>query len=65
MFEETLRIDYSNHILGLRLNFFVASLLFVAGIAWFLRTQGLQPRRADPGAQAACHALDLGSRERR
>ena len=48
MGEELLRVDPAHHILGLRLNFFVASLLFVAGIAWFLRTQGLQPRRLIP-----------------
>jgi prolipoprotein diacylglyceryl transferase len=39
MFEETLRIDYSNHILGLRLNFFVALALCVLGLAWFAAIQ--------------------------
>ena len=39
IFEETLRIDPSHHILGLRLNFFVASALFVAGLLWFAWTQ--------------------------
>ena len=43
--EELLRVDPAHHILGLRLNFFVASLLFVAGVAWFLRTQGPRPLR--------------------
>ena len=43
MFEETLRIDYSNHILGLRLNFFVAMLLCIAGLVWFV------------GIQRGCH----------
>ena len=38
--EELLRVDPSHHILGLRLNFFVASLLFAIGVAWFLRSQG-------------------------
>ncbi len=42
MFEETLRIDYSNHILGFRLNFFVALALCVAGLLWFARIQGLR-----------------------
>ena len=37
--EELLRVDPSHHIFGLRLNFFVASLLCVIGIAWFLRSQ--------------------------
>jgi prolipoprotein diacylglyceryl transferase len=39
MFEETLRIDYSNHILGMRLNFFVAMLLCIAGLLWFVGIQ--------------------------
>ena len=39
MFEETLRIDYSNHILGLRLNFFVALVLCIAGLGWFVAIQ--------------------------
>lgn len=42
--EELLRVDPSHHVLGLRLNFFVASLLFVIGIAWFLRSQGHSAR---------------------
>jgi len=37
--EELLRVDPAHHILGLRLNFYVASVLFLAGAAWFLRTQ--------------------------
>jgi hypothetical protein len=40
IFEESLRIDPSHHILGLRLYFFVAAALFMAGIAWFAHTQG-------------------------
>jgi len=35
LFEETVRIDYSNHIFGMRLNFWVALLLCLAGLAWF------------------------------
>jgi prolipoprotein diacylglyceryl transferase len=37
--EELLRVDPAQHILGLRLNFYVASVLFIAGIAWFVRIQ--------------------------
>jgi prolipoprotein diacylglyceryl transferase len=37
--EELLRVDPAHHILGLRLNFYVATLLCVAGIAWFIRIQ--------------------------
>jgi prolipoprotein diacylglyceryl transferase len=44
IFEETQRIDYSNYILGMRLNFWIASLLCVAGLAWFARLQ----RRPEP-----------------
>ena len=39
IFEELLRVDPAHHILGLRLNFFVAAVLTIAGAAWFLRTQ--------------------------
>src|SRR3954447_1957820 len=38
--EELLRIDPAHHILGMRLNFWVATLLFVAGLVWFARIQG-------------------------
>ena len=42
--EELLRVDPAQHILGLRLNLYVASMLCVAGFAWFLRIQGWRPR---------------------
>jgi prolipoprotein diacylglyceryl transferase len=35
LFEENLRIDYSVHILGMRLNFWIALLVCLAGLAWF------------------------------
>jgi prolipoprotein diacylglyceryl transferase len=50
IFEETLRIDSSEHFLGLRLNFYVAGVLTVAGIAWFARTQHKGKRAAAQGA---------------
>jgi prolipoprotein diacylglyceryl transferase len=37
--EELLRIDPAHHILGMRLNFWVACLLFLAALAWFARIQ--------------------------
>jgi prolipoprotein diacylglyceryl transferase len=37
--EEFMRIDPSHHILGLRLNLYVAILLCAAGLAWFAWTQ--------------------------
>ncbi len=50
IFEETLRIDYSNHILGLRLNFYVASLLCLGGLLWFVGIQrGWRPPVRLPG----------------
>jgi prolipoprotein diacylglyceryl transferase len=43
IFEETLRIDYSVHILGMRLNFWVALIGTLAGLAWFARIQFAKP----------------------
>jgi len=43
--EELLRVDPAHHILGLRLNFYVASLLCLAGIVWFVQIQRAGPRR--------------------
>jgi prolipoprotein diacylglyceryl transferase len=37
--EELMRVDPAHHIFGLRLNFYVASILCLAGIAWFVRIQ--------------------------
>ncbi len=37
--EELLRVDPAHRILGLRLNFYVASILCLAGTVWFLRVQ--------------------------
>jgi len=37
--EELLRIDPAHHVLGMRLNFWVASLLCLAALAWFARIQ--------------------------
>ena len=41
--EESLRIDNSEHFLGLRLNFYVASVLTIAGLAWFVISQRRKP----------------------
>jgi prolipoprotein diacylglyceryl transferase len=43
IFEELLRTDPAHHIAGLRLNFFVALMLCIVGLAWFARTQRRQP----------------------
>ena len=43
IFEETIRIDYSQYILGMRLNFWVAIIGTVAGLIWFARLQFRRP----------------------
>jgi prolipoprotein diacylglyceryl transferase len=51
--EELLRTDPSKHVLGLRLNFWVASALFLAGMAWFWWIQRRPvptPTRSSPAA---------------
>lgn len=40
IFEELLRVDPAHHLLGLRLNFFVAGALVLAATVWFVRVQG-------------------------
>jgi prolipoprotein diacylglyceryl transferase len=59
IFEELLRVDPAHHIFGLRLNFFVASLLTVAGLLWFIAIQrgGGRPRRTRRGAAVVSIAL--------
>jgi prolipoprotein diacylglyceryl transferase len=37
--EELLRVDPAHHIFGLRLNFYVATLICLAGLIWFVRSQ--------------------------
>jgi prolipoprotein diacylglyceryl transferase len=51
--EELLRIDPAHHILGLRLNFYVASTLFLAGLAWFARIQRATPAITGQALRAA------------
>ena len=51
IFEELLRVDPSHHILGLRLNFYVASSLMLLGVAWFVRTQRDVRRNDDDRSQ--------------
>jgi prolipoprotein diacylglyceryl transferase len=48
IFEESLRIDSSVYILGLRLNMYIACILTVVGAVWFYRSQ----RRPLPAAAA-------------
>jgi prolipoprotein diacylglyceryl transferase len=46
IFEELLRVDPAHHIFGERLNFWVALLLTIAGLAWFAYTQRARARGA-------------------
>jgi prolipoprotein diacylglyceryl transferase len=39
IWEELLRVDPANHIFGLRLNFYVAVILCLGGLAWFAQIQ--------------------------
>ncbi len=51
IFEELLRVDPAHHLFGLRLNFYVACALTLAGAAWFAAIQmSWRPRR--PGRRA-------------
>jgi len=53
IFEESLRIDSSEHFLGLRLNFYVASALTLAGIAWFIIIQRRKPAATSADSDGA------------
>ena len=59
IFEETQRIDYSNYVLGLRLNFFIATILCLIGLSWFVavrrgwRGWGVDPAEPVPESQRA------------
>ena len=57
IFEESLRIDSSEHFLGLRLNFYIASAFTLAGIAWFVRTQRKENRAAQGATLLAAAAI--------
>jgi prolipoprotein diacylglyceryl transferase len=47
MLEENLRIDYSQYVLGMRLNFWIATLVCVAALLWFV---AIQRRWSPPGS---------------
>jgi prolipoprotein diacylglyceryl transferase len=54
IFEETQRIDYSNHFLGMRVNFWIASVLCLLGLTWFAAIQrGWRGMGASPVRPAA------------
>jgi len=65
IFVETQRIDFSNHILGMRLNFWIALLLFVAGLLWFVAIQrGWKLRTPGARRRAARSAAGVGAGQR-
>jgi prolipoprotein diacylglyceryl transferase len=53
IFEESLRVDPAHHILGLRLNLYVAVALTIAGGTWFIHTQRAPTARNDAAARAS------------
>jgi prolipoprotein diacylglyceryl transferase len=58
IFEELLRVDPAHHILGMRVNFWVACLLTVGGFAWFLRAQRSgrgEPEPTHPPPETPAH----------
>ena len=57
--EESLRVDPSEHFLGLRLNMYVASVLTIVGIVWFIRSQ----RRGRPAAELPARRPDSAAGE--
>jgi prolipoprotein diacylglyceryl transferase len=57
IFEELIRIDPAHHIFGLRVNFYIATLLCLAGLAWFVKIQRGAAAAADtPQAPAEAKA---------
>jgi phosphatidylglycerol---prolipoprotein diacylglyceryl transferase len=60
IFEETIRIDSSARFLGLRLNFFVAVVMTLAGLAWFAISQR-RSRVVTNGAAVLAIAGALGA----
>ena len=67
IFEEALRVDPSEHFLGLRLNTYVAAVLTIVGIVWFWRSQRRRPAPARPegpttgGAAPGTHTATQGT----
>jgi prolipoprotein diacylglyceryl transferase len=49
--EELVRIDPAHHIFGLRVNFYIATILCLAGLAWFWRIQRGDAAAADAPQQ--------------
>jgi prolipoprotein diacylglyceryltransferase len=68
IFEETIRIDSSAHFLGLRLNFFIALVMTIIGLAWFVVVQIRgrdEPDRARSTSEGKLHAHQEHAEPRR
>ena len=64
IFEESLRIDSSEHFLGLRLNIYIAGILAAVGIAWFIASQRISRGQPPAGAGAGpAESVPTGSTE--
>jgi len=64
IFEESIRIDSSEHFLGLRLNFYVATVMTLIGIGWFIWAQRRPDRLGPPTAVTPTDdSLPAGSAE--
>jgi prolipoprotein diacylglyceryl transferase len=61
IFEETIRIDSSAYFLGLRLNFFVAVAMTLAGIAWFAVSQRKRAVLKGTAALVICGILSAAA----
>jgi prolipoprotein diacylglyceryl transferase len=59
--EESLRIDSSEHFLGLRLNFYVASVGVIAGLIWFAVNQRRAGRDGPEAAVGGASSPDLAA----
>jgi prolipoprotein diacylglyceryl transferase len=70
LFEENLRIDYSVHILGMRLNFWIALLLTLGGLTAFVLIQrgllfkDVSDRKSPSAPRAPTRAKTAGSRSK-
>jgi prolipoprotein diacylglyceryl transferase len=62
IFEESLRVDPSEHLFGLRLNMYVATALTLFGLGWFWRVQR-RPERPVRRPEAAATPTDLAALE--
>jgi prolipoprotein diacylglyceryl transferase len=58
IFEESLRVDSSVYIFGLRLNMYIASVLTVVGAVWFYRSQRRRPVAVATSATSATSATE-------